>query len=84
MPPISGHGAPAVVNIKFSDGNLETQKAWSSYLQAFAYFGGRAVYLGLPSLAQLSAPVIGERLPATPALFTDRTRDLVTTDSRQS
>ena len=63
MPPISGHGAPAVVNIKFSDGNLETQKAWSSYLQSFAYFGGRAVYLDSPNLAQLSTPVIGERPP---------------------
>jgi hypothetical protein len=29
MPPISGHGPSGVVNIKFSDGKLETQKAWS-------------------------------------------------------
>jgi hypothetical protein len=28
MPAISGHGLPGVVNLKFSDGNLETRKVW--------------------------------------------------------
>jgi len=49
-------------------------------LQAFAFFGGCAVYLSATCLAQLP-PVVGERRLPISAPFTVWTRDQMPTDT---
>ena len=52
MPPISGHGAPTVVNVTASD-KTETPEGPGLPPWAFAYFGGHALYAVAASLAQI-------------------------------